>query len=91
MTSQEQQALLRPSSGLPRNHLVFSLALGTGLRLAEVVSLNVDDVYFPDGSPWVRFRLRSEIAKNGPAGDVFLDGRVNTEAIAIPELHTSAL
>jgi len=52
--------------------LVYSLALGTGLRLAEIVGLNVGDVYTPDGKPKNRVRLRPEIAKNGRAGDIFL-------------------
>jgi integrase len=46
--------------------------LGTGLRLAEIVGLNAGDVYFPDGMPRGRMRLRREIAKGGRAGDVFL-------------------
>jgi site-specific recombinase XerC len=48
------------------------MALGTGLRLGEIVGLNVGDVYFPDGQPKSRIRLRAEIAKGGRAGDVFL-------------------
>ena len=72
LTSQEQRALLDASGTHPRDSLIFSLALGTGLRLAEIVGLNVGDVFFPDGSPRGRFRLRREIAKNGRAGDVFL-------------------
>jgi integrase len=48
------------------------MALGTGLRLGEIVGLNVGDVYFPDGRPKSRIRLRGEIAKGGRAGDVFL-------------------
>jgi len=31
--------------------LIYSLALGTGLRLAEIVGLNVGDVYGPDMRP----------------------------------------
>ncbi len=50
----------------------MSLALGTGLRLAEIVGLDVGDVYFPGGRSRVRVRLRREIAKRGRAGDVFL-------------------
>ena len=72
MTAVEVQALLRASSGHPRDHLVISLALGTGLRLGEVVGLNVGDMFFPDGTPRQRVRLRAEIAKGGRAGDVFL-------------------
>jgi site-specific recombinase XerC len=72
LTTAEQQALLRGTASHPRDHLLFSLALGTGLRLAEIVGLNVGDVYFPNGTPRVRIRLRPTIAKNGRAGDVFL-------------------
>ena len=72
LTKAEQDALLSASSANPRDHLIFSLALGTGLRLAEIVGLNVGDVYFPDGTPRGRMLLRREIAKGGKAGDVFL-------------------
>ena len=48
------------------------LALGTGLRLGELVGLNVGDVYFPTGEPRGRIRVRPEIAKRGRTGDVFL-------------------
>ena len=72
MTHAEQRAILRATRRNLRDHLIYSLALGTGLRLAEIVGLNVGDVYTPDGKPKNRIRLRSEIAKNGRAGDVFL-------------------
>jgi site-specific recombinase XerC len=48
------------------------LALGTGLRLAEIVGLNVGDVYSQEGRPRNRLRVRPEIAKGGRTGDVFL-------------------
>ena len=70
LTRAEQETLLQAVTQ-PRDHLIFSLALGTGLRLAEVVGLNVGDVYSPAG-PRGRIRLRREIAKGGRAGDVFL-------------------
>jgi integrase/recombinase XerC len=63
LTRAEQDALLRASASHPRDHLIFSLALGTGLRLAEIVGLNVGDMYFPDGTPRGRIRLRRKIAK----------------------------
>ena len=72
LTRAEQEALLRASARHPRDHLIFSMALGTGLRLAELVGLNVGDVFFPDGRPRPRVRLRMEIAKGGRAGDLFL-------------------
>jgi integrase len=66
LTAREQRALLRASVANPRDHLLISLALGTGLRLAEIVGLDVGDV-FQDGTPRGRIRLRSEIAKRGRA------------------------
>jgi integrase len=72
LTREEQRSLLDASAGHPRDHLVFSMALGTGLRLGEIVGMNVGDVFFPDGRPKMRIRLRAEIAKGGRAADVFL-------------------
>ena len=72
LTHGEQKAILRATARSLRDHLIYSLALGTGLRLAEIVGLNVEDVYTPEGRPRNRVRLRPEIAKNGRAGDVFL-------------------
>jgi site-specific recombinase XerC len=51
---------------------MHSLALGTGLRLAEIVGLNVGDVYAPGGAPRTRIRLRPELVKGGRAADAFL-------------------
>ena len=72
LTHSEQKAILRATARNLRDHLIYSLALGTGLRLAEIVGLNVGDVYTPDGRPRTRVRLRPEIAKGGRPGDVFL-------------------
>ncbi len=72
LTRAEQRAILRATARNARDHLIYSLALGTGLRLAEIVGLDVADVYTTDGRPRSRVRLRPEIAKNGRAGDVFL-------------------
>jgi integrase/recombinase XerC len=72
LTQAEQRAILLATTKNPRDHLIYSLALGTGLRLAEIVGLDVGDVYTPEGKPKNRVRLRPEIAKNGRAGDVFL-------------------
>lgn len=72
LTAEEQRALLRATAGHPRDHLVVSLALGTGLRLGELVGLDVGDVFFPSGKPRTRIRVRPEIAKRGRIGDVFL-------------------
>ena len=72
LTQAEQRAILRATVANPRDHLIYSLALGTGLRLAEIVGMNVGDVYTPDGKPRNRVSLRAEIAKGGRVGDVFL-------------------
>ncbi len=48
LTAAEQRALLAATAAHPRDHTIFSLALGTGLRLGEIVGLNVGDIYFPD-------------------------------------------
>jgi integrase len=50
LTRGEQRAILRATARNPRDHLIYSLALGTGLRLAEIVGLNVGDVYTPAGT-----------------------------------------
>ncbi len=72
LTYGEQKQILKASSRNPRDHLIYSLALGTGLRLAEIVGLNVGDVYLPDGKPRSRVRLRRELVKGGRSADVFL-------------------
>ena len=72
LTHGEQKAILLATHRNLRDHVIYSLALGTGLRLAEIVGLDVGDVYSPEGKPRNRVRLRPEIAKNGRAGDVFL-------------------
>ncbi len=76
LTQDEQRLILRATAGHPRDHLIISMALGTGLRVGELVGLNVGDVFAPDGTPRVRIRIRREIAKNGRAGDVFLPDRL---------------
>ncbi len=76
LTSDEQKLILRATAGHARDHLIFSMALGTGLRVGELVGLDVGDVFAPDGTPRVRIRIRREIAKNRRAGDVFLPDRL---------------
>ncbi len=76
LTADEQRLILRFTAANPRDHLIFSLALGTGLRLGEIVGLDVGDIYNDDGIPRVRIRIRAEIAKGGKAGDVFLPDRL---------------
>ena len=44
MTAAEQAALLRATASAPRDHVLYSMALGTGLRLSELLGLNVGGV-----------------------------------------------
>ena len=76
LTRTEQRTILRATAKHPRDHLIFSLALGTGLRLGEIVGLNVGDVFNGNGRPRTRIRVRREIAKGGKAGDVFLPDKL---------------
>jgi len=76
LTTDEQQLILRVTAKHPRDHLIISMALGTGLRLGELVGLNVGDVFALDGTPRVRVRIRREIAKGHRAGDVFLPDKL---------------
>ncbi len=67
LTQAEQPTILRATTKHPRDHLIYSLALGTGLRLGEIVGLNVGDVYSPNGTPRTRVHIRRELAKGGRA------------------------
>ena len=79
LTQDEQKLILRVTAPHRRDHLIISIALGTGLRLAELVGLNVGDVYTQDGTPRVRVRIRREITKGGRAADVFLPTKLVTK------------
>ncbi len=59
LTEAGQRRLLRVTAAHPRDHLILSLALGTGLRLAGIVGLDVGDVFFPDGAPQRHLRPAS--------------------------------
>jgi integrase len=76
LTTDEQRLILRATAANIRDHTIVSLALGTGLRLAEMVGLDVSDLFTPEGTPRVRVRVRREIAKGGRAADVFLPDRL---------------
>lgn len=76
LTQDEQRLILRATAGHQRDHAIFSMALGTGLRISEIIGLNVGDVFAPTGTPRTRVRIRAEIAKGGRAGDVFLPDRL---------------
>jgi hypothetical protein len=51
LTAAEQHQILHATAINHRHHLIYSFALGTGLRLAEIVGLNLGDVFAADGTP----------------------------------------
>ena len=83
LTTDDQRLILRATAGNVRDHTIVSLALGTGLRLAEIVGLDVGDVFTPDGTPRVRVRVRAAIAKGGRAADVCSTRSARREAKAV--------
>src|SRR4051812_26095649 len=61
LTDAEQEKLLKASgkhADTFRDHMIFSLALGTGLREGEIVALNIGDVSRPDGHSKRSIQLR---------------------------------
>ena len=61
LTRTEQRIILRATLKNPRDHLIISFALGTGLRLGEIVGLNVGDVFNGNGRPRTR-QARGQVA-----------------------------
>ena len=86
LTDREQRALLRVTgehrAGF-RDHLLYSMALATGLRAHELVALDVGDVFDAEGRP--RSRLRLRVFKG--------DGRGvdDTQEVILPETLRSKL
>ena len=79
LTTDEQRRLLDATAADPeafRDHMLLAVALGTGLRLHEILALNVGDVA-RDGKPRSRVRLR--VAKGGRRSDIFLPRRLQTK------------
>ena len=61
MTEGEQRALLKATGEHARgwrDHVIFSVALGTALREHEILALDVGDVFGPDGRARRRVQLR---------------------------------
>jgi site-specific recombinase XerC len=78
MTTAEQALLLEVTARhpYPRDHVLFSLALGTGLRLSELLGLNVGNVSADGTSVRTRVRLDPATTKGRKKGEVFLPDRV---------------
>jgi len=73
----EQTLNVRATARNLSDHRISSPTLGAGLRLAEILNFNVDDVFVAtNGTPRVGVRARPEIAKGGKASGVFLPERL---------------
>ena len=80
LTAQEQRRLLEITARDPealRDHMILAFALGTGLRLHEILALNIGDVALPDIRSRSRVRLR--VAKGGRRSDIFLPRRLQSK------------
>jgi hypothetical protein len=51
LTTDERRLILRATLGNVRDPTIISLALGTGLLLAEIFGFDVRGVFAPDGAP----------------------------------------
>jgi site-specific recombinase XerC len=70
LTEREQKALLRVTGEHRagwRDHVLYAMALGTGLRAHELVALDVGDVF--DDAGRARRRVRLRVFKGDAAGD----------------------
>jgi len=71
LTRTEVEAILAVTRRHARDHLVVALALGTGLRLGEIVESQAADPTMPIGGGWKSrtspspFHLRSDAARPG--------------------------
>jgi integrase len=72
MASTKLDGLAPPPGPSSVTILFWPLALETGLRLSDIVGLDVGIVYDMNCLPYHRFHLRLEIAKGGKPADIFL-------------------
>lgn len=82
MTEEEQRKLLNASgehADTFRDHVIFSVALGTALRQEEILSLNVGDVYGENGS--ARRRVDLKVFKGSEKDDA----NVEIQRIFLPD------
>ena len=78
LTEQEQLTLLRETTRSVddfRDHMLFALALGTGLRVSELVALDIGDVRNGKGTKGL-ITLRPETTKGNKGGEVALPERL---------------
>lgn len=82
LTEQEQRQLLRVTAERRdgyRDHVLYAMALVTGLREHELAGLQIGDVFEPDGTARKRIALRVFKGSNG--------AHVQQEVIVAPELR----
>jgi site-specific recombinase XerC len=79
LTEREQEALLLATREHPRDHVLYAMALATGLRAHELVALDVGDVFDAAGEPKRRVLLR--VFKGDGRGDDDLQEVVLSEAL----------
>ncbi|MHA1573295.1 MAG: tyrosine-type recombinase/integrase [Alphaproteobacteria bacterium] len=77
LTEVEQAALLKVSGEHAkgfRDHVIFSVAIGTGLRESEILALNIGDILNANGQPKRRVELRvfKRCTKSPMPQEVFL-------------------
>ena len=65
LTTDEQKLILRVTAKHPRDHAIISMAFGTGLRVSELIGLNVGDVFTPDGTPWAHLDIAGPAFNEG--------------------------
>lgn len=82
LTEQEQKRLLAvvaQGKHAARNRVAFMLSYLAGLRVGEIASLKVEDVYEGAGAVREQIRLSAEITKGGHARVVFVNDRLRKE------------
>jgi site-specific recombinase XerC len=78
LTAEEQSKLLTETSRSAddfRDHIIFALALGTGLRVSELVALNIGDIRNGKGTKGL-ITLRAETTKGKRGGEIALPERL---------------
>ena len=82
LTEQEQKRLLAvvaQGKHAARNRLAVILSYQAGLRVGEIASLLVKDVYTPEGIVREQVRLSAEITKGGNARVAFVNAKLQKE------------
>ena len=101
LTTDEQARLLAATARDPRDlrdHVIFSVALGTGLREHEILGLDCGDVYDREGRCRRRVVLRVfkgngsrlGIVSDGDPAQVLLSGAAQAAAESPPERPTTS-